>query len=63
MASFHAMVFISGMFTGTEAHGPSGYMWKQVVHQPLYDMCVTVFIVYEGCEVYNTAGSMSGVKL
>lgn len=63
MASFHVIVFISGMFTGTEAHGLSGYMWKQVVHQPFYDMRVTVFIVYEGCEVYNTAGFMSEVKL
>lgn len=51
------------MFTGNEAHGRGGYMWKQVVHQPLCDMRVTVFMVYEGCEVYNTAVLVSEVKL
>lgn len=63
MASSDVIVFISGMFTGTKAHGLSGYMWKQVVHRTIYDMHVTVFMVYEGCEVYNTAGLMSEVKL
>lgn len=57
------VIFFPGMFTGTESHGLSGYMWKQVVHQPFHDMHVTAFIVYEGCEVYNTAGLMSEVKL
>lgn len=64
MAPFDVIVFfISGMFTGSEAHGPSGYMWKQVAHQPFNDMHVTAFMVYEGCEVHNTAGFMSEVKL
>lgn len=63
MASFDVIVFISGMFTGTEAQGLSGYMWKQVVHQHFPHMHVTVFILYGGCEVYNTAGFMSEVKL
>lgn len=57
------LFFISGMFTGTEALGLSGYMWKQVVRKHFYDIHVAVFIVYEGCEVYNTAGFMSEVKL
>lgn len=51
------------MFTGTEALGLSGYVWKQVVRKHFYDIHVAVFIVYEGCEVYNTAGFMSEVKL
>lgn len=63
VASIDGIVFMSGLFTGTEAHSLSGYMWKQVVHQHFYHMHVTVFIVYEGYEVYNTAGFMSEVKL